>query len=46
MDAYQNCFIPHSERIRMVLRTRYFVDMWQTYVNMVEGYRHRHYLLS
>jgi hypothetical protein len=45
-DAYQNRFIPHSERIRMVLRTRYFVDMWQTYVNMVEGYRNRRYFLS
>ena len=30
----------------MILRTRYFVDMWQTYVNMVEGYRHRRYFFS
>lgn len=33
IDAYQNRSIPHSERVQMVLRARYFLDGWETYLS-------------
>ncbi|KAJ3816327.1 hypothetical protein F5880DRAFT_1494412 [Lentinula raphanica] len=34
-DAYQNRRISHAERVIMVLRTRYFVQMWSQYIEQV-----------
>lgn len=32
IDAYQNRKIPHRERIKMVLRARFFLDMWKSFL--------------
>lgn len=32
VDAYQNRHIPHIERIKMVLRVHFFLEMWETYL--------------
>ena len=45
VDAYQNRSIAHSECLKMVLRARYFLDSWETYL-VVCGYRKDHYFLS
>ncbi|KAJ3833288.1 hypothetical protein F5878DRAFT_700127 [Lentinula raphanica] len=45
-DAYQNCHIDHEERLNMLLRARYFVDMWTTYLDRCPGYTWMHYCIS
>ena len=45
IDAYQNRNIGHQERIKLVLRARYFVDSWRTYLEHTE-YSETKYLLS
>ena len=45
IDAYQNRSMPHKERIKLVLRARYFVDHWQYYLRAT-GYPEIQYLLS
>ena len=45
IDAYQNHNIGHQERIKLVLRARYFVDSWRTYLEHTE-YSETKYLLS
>lgn len=45
-DAYQNRSIPHLERVRMVLRARYFIDMWSTYIDTLPCYERSHYFIS
>ncbi|KAF8797488.1 hypothetical protein BYT27DRAFT_7237241 [Phlegmacium glaucopus] len=45
VDAYQNRSITHLERLKMVLRARYFLDSWETYL-VACGYRKDHYFLS
>ncbi|KAK7448058.1 hypothetical protein VKT23_013815 [Stygiomarasmius scandens] len=45
-DAYQNRHIPHSERILMVLRTRYFLDMWQKYLDCIPTYSRKQNFVS
>lgn len=37
IDAYQNRRISHGERIKMVLRARFFIDMWRSFLKSV-GY--------
>ncbi|KAJ3817168.1 hypothetical protein F5880DRAFT_1618539 [Lentinula raphanica] len=37
-DAYQNRHIAHDERINMLLRARYFVNMWVTHLDHCPGY--------
>ena len=32
IDAYQNRRISHRERIKMVLRARFFIDMWRSFL--------------
>ncbi|KAF8687978.1 hypothetical protein AX14_003566 [Amanita brunnescens Koide BX004] len=46
IDAYQNRQIDHSERIKMVLRARYFVDMWESFVVAIPAYKKARYFLS
>lgn len=45
IDAYQNRNIPHVERLRMVLRARYFLDAWDIFLAH-SGYTKAHYCLS
>ncbi|THU91800.1 hypothetical protein K435DRAFT_820684 [Dendrothele bispora CBS 962.96] len=45
-DAFQNRHLPHAERINMLLRTRYFMQMWSKYVDKIPHYTHSQYLVS
>ena len=45
IDAYQNCSISHHERLKMVLRARYFLDSWDTFLSH-SGYKKTQYFLS
>jgi hypothetical protein len=42
IDAYQNRCIPHAERLKLVLRARYFLDTWEAYLDQC-GYQKQHY---
>lgn len=44
IDAYQNRSIPHFKRVKMLLRTRYFLDSWERFL-IRSGYKkHIHFL--
>lgn len=45
IDAYQNRHISHIERLKMVLRARYFLDAWEVFLAH-SGYTKAHYFLS
>jgi hypothetical protein len=45
VDAYQNRHITHSERIRMVLRGRFFLDIWRAFLSKA-GYSESRYFIS
>jgi len=45
IDAYQNRHIPHAERLKLVLRARYFLDLWEAFLGKC-GYRKDHYFIS
>ncbi|KAJ8085468.1 hypothetical protein PM082_004284 [Marasmius tenuissimus] len=45
IDAFQNRRISHHERVRMVLRARYFIDYRETFLS-VSGYDVKRYCLS
>lgn len=45
IDAYQNRGISHTERLKLVLRSRYFLDAWATFVDHA-GYKRTQYFLS
>lgn len=45
VDAYQNRSIPHEERVKMVLRTRYYLDAWEAFLEHSQ-YSSKQYLLS
>ncbi|TFY73191.1 hypothetical protein EWM64_g10821 [Hericium alpestre] len=45
VDAYQSRTIPHSERIKMVLRARFFKDLWKAFLRNA-GYPERCYFIS
>ncbi|CDO73700.1 hypothetical protein BN946_scf185015.g28 [Trametes cinnabarina] len=45
VDAYQNRHISHLERIKMVLRARYFLDTWRAYLKAA-GYAELRYYIS
>ncbi|KAG6916064.1 hypothetical protein DXG01_008589 [Tephrocybe rancida] len=44
VDAYQNRSIPHIERVKMVLRARYFLDSWEKYLDVAEYPRSKYFL--
>lgn len=44
IDAYQNRSIPHHERIKMLLRARYFLDFWDRFLARAGYKRHLHFL--
>ncbi|KAJ6541137.1 hypothetical protein B0H10DRAFT_2392408, partial [Mycena sp. CBHHK59/15] len=45
VDAYQNREISHTERIKMALRARYFLDAWAQFLDLA-GYKQSQYFLS
>ncbi|TFY80575.1 hypothetical protein EWM64_g3442 [Hericium alpestre] len=45
VDAYQSRTIPHSERVKMVLRARFFKDLWKAFLRDA-GYPERRYFIS
>jgi hypothetical protein len=45
IDAYQNRAITHQEQVKLVLRARYFMDYWQSYLQST-GYSEKQYFLS
>ena len=45
IDAYQNRALAHQERIKLVLRARYFMDYWQSYLQSA-AYSEKQYFLS
>ena len=45
IDAYQNRSLTHNERLKLVLRARYFLDSWETFLT-ASGYSKTVYLLS
>lgn len=44
VDAYQNCSIPHRERVKMLLRARYFLDSWERFLTRSGYKKHLHFL--
>jgi hypothetical protein len=44
IDAYQNRKIPHTERIKMVLRARFFHQMWKKFLKTAGYAEDRHYV--
>ncbi|KAJ7909891.1 hypothetical protein B0H13DRAFT_1616161 [Mycena leptocephala] len=36
IDAYQNRSISHAERVKLVLRARYFLDSWRSFLDLAE----------
>jgi hypothetical protein len=45
IDAYQNRAMHHQERVKLVLRARYFMDYWLAYLQST-GYSEKQYFLS
>ncbi|KAL7281612.1 hypothetical protein ACG7TL_004929 [Trametes sanguinea] len=45
VDAYQNRSISHQERIKMVLRAKFFLDFWQKFLKKA-GYPEQRYCIS
>ncbi|KAJ7205209.1 hypothetical protein GGX14DRAFT_368089 [Mycena pura] len=46
VDAWQNRHITHNERILMVLRARYFLDMWLAFLQQCPAYDRTKYCIS
>ncbi|KAH7912049.1 hypothetical protein BJ138DRAFT_1005353, partial [Hygrophoropsis aurantiaca] len=44
VDAYQNRKISHCERIKMVLRARFFLEMWRSFIDAAGYAPNRHYI--
>jgi hypothetical protein len=44
VDAYQSRVISHLERIKMVLRCRYFLRLWKRFLNAAGYAESRHYI--
>ena len=45
VDVYQSRSIPHYERVKLVLRARYFLDAWETFLD-ISNYKRSQYFLS
>lgn len=45
VDAYENRHISHIERVRMVLRMRFFKSLWKTFLR-TSGYQESKYFIS
>ena len=44
VDAYQSRIISHLERVKMVLRCRYFLRLWKRFLNVAGYAESRHYI--
>jgi hypothetical protein len=44
VDAYQNRSISHHEQVKILLRTRYFLDSWERFLKHAGYKRHLHFL--
>ena len=44
IDAYQNRKIPHTERIKMVLRAKFFYQMWKKFLKSAGYAEDKHYV--
>jgi hypothetical protein len=44
IDAWQNRSIPHRERVKMLLRARYFLDSWERFLKCADYKKHLHFL--
>ena len=44
IDAYQNRSISHRERVKMLLRARYFLDSWECFLQRASYKKHLHFL--
>ena len=44
IDAYQNRNIPHLERIKMVLRAKFFYQMWRSFLKAAGYAEDRHFV--
>jgi len=44
VDAYQNRWISHSDRLTMVLRARYFLDAWEAFLAISKYPRARYFI--
>ena len=44
IDAYQNRTIPHLERIKMVLRAKFFYQMWRSFLKATGYAEDRHFV--
>lgn len=44
VDAYQNRSLPHRERIKMLLRAKYFLDYWERFITRAGYKKPRHFL--
>jgi hypothetical protein len=44
IDAYQNRKIPHIERVKMVLRAKFFYQMWKKFLKTAGYAEDRHYV--
>lgn len=44
IDAYQNRSISHRERVKMLLRARYFLDSWERFLERAGYKKHLHFL--
>ncbi len=42
VDAYQNRFLPHIDRIQMVLRSKFFVELWLKFLEKGNYKKSRH----
>jgi len=45
IDAYENRHIPHIDRVKMVLRMRFFKSIWKSFLQSA-GYSNTHYFIS
>ena len=44
VDAYQSRTISHLERVKMVLRCRYFLRLWKRFLNVAGYAKSKHYI--
>jgi hypothetical protein len=44
IDAYQNRSLSHHERVKILLRTRYFLDYWERFIKHAGYKSHLHFL--
>ena len=44
IDAYQNRSLPHHERVKMLLKAKYFLDYWGRFITHAKYKKSRHFL--